>query len=368
MLISSILLISFTFIFYKLFLKNPEIKWQFKIVDFIFTLVSKYYTKLKSKNFNRERFKKIENLISPKKFATNKKFIKGILIEDLLIKSQWKDDPYSNKNIPIKIFVPEISTKNSEKKLPIMVNIHGGGFVLEFNNDKSINLAKENMIVISVQYRLAPEHRYPTALEDCYSVFDYIGKKQNEILNKFADYEKISVIGDSAGGNLSALIPFLIRDRKLNVKLSHQILIYPTMMIDLKKETESKKNLKGKDYILSNELMEWFIKEYLNLNADNGINDDNDKRKYEVFEEGNVSPLNQKDFTGLPPALIILATQDILYSDGIIYADLLSKNKIRNEVVEYKSVHGFYAIEGLAEEREAHKCIIEYLKKNKFID
>ena len=361
--ISLILITLLIYIYYILFKKNSEIKWYFKVLDFILGIISLHYCKIGTNNFNRKRVNKIENFFNKEKFDTNKKFIKGVMIEDVIIESQWKEDPYFNKKIPIKIFIKEqIQEKNAEnfnteniniKQLPILVNIHGGGFVLEFNDDKSELLSRENMIVISIKYRLAPEHKYPTALEDCYSVFDYISKKKNSTLNKYADYDKISIIGDSAGGNLAALIPFLIKERNLPIRISQQILIYPTMLI--KGETESLKRLKGKDYILPNDLMQWFIKAYLGPDY------------HKLYEDKFVSPLKQKNFDGIPEALIILATQDILYSDGILYSELLTKKNVINEIKEFESVHGFYSAQGLPEEKEANKIIFEYLRRNKFI-
>jgi len=363
MILSTFGLIFFSLIFYKIFLKNREIRWQFKCADFIIGIISRYYFKIGTKNFNRARFIRADNFVSPKLLDTNGSFKSGVLISDVLVQSQWKEDPYENKNIPIKIFVPEISNSKNFKKLPILVNIHGGGYVLEFNDDKSLFLSKENMIIISVKYRLAPEHKYPAALEDCYSVFDYISKKENSILNKFADYEKIGVIGDSAGANLSASMPFLIKERNLPIKLNLQILIYPNMFI--KGETESRKKLKGKEYFLSPDLLDWFEESYLGINkySDNI----NDNTFIDLYEERFVSPLKQKDFNGIPPALIILATQDIIYTDGNLYSKLLSKNNVKNEVKEIESVHAFYTIRGLSEEKEANECIFEYLRKNKFL-
>ena len=141
MLFLTLFLILITFIIYKLFIKNPEINFIIKIVDF-FQKILNCYTKLYTNNFNRKRFNQIKNFFSKEKLSTNKKFINGVLIEDVLIDSQWINDPYPNKKIPIKIFIPEINNEENEiidknknkNKLPIMVNIHGGGFVLDYND------------------------------------------------------------------------------------------------------------------------------------------------------------------------------------------------------------------------------------------
>jgi acetyl esterase len=215
--------------------------------------------------------------------------------------------------------------------------------------DRSTEFAKLGMIVVKLHYRLAPEHRFPTAVEDSYSTLSYIFKKEHELLEK-ADLSRVVIIGDSAGGNLSAVLPLLARDRGLttDVKISHQILIYPTMLQRNSPESYTKY---ANGYLLSKNVMFWINDQYL------------DDEKH--YNNPYANPLKAESLENLPSALIILATDDILYDDGKMYGEALKQANVTVEFKEYVSAHGFFGFLGLnAEEIEAFYYIRDYLKRN----
>jgi acetyl esterase len=333
-------------IIFFIFIKDPHIRWQHKILHY----ASEALGKLSGVggSFNREIFSIfISKFFAPSKYHTGGKYINDVLIEEITVLSRWKLDPAENKQFKIHMYVP----KTYSKKLPVMINIHGGGFVHEYNDGKSFEFAKEGMIVISVWYRLAPEHKYPTALEDCYSTLVWLNETNNDLVMKYADLDKIVVMGDSAGGNLAALLPFIVKERNYPRNISHQILIYPTMAS--KNETESNIKYRESGYLINTILIEWFLDQYL--------------PHEHLLENPLVNPSKNTNFSSIPPALIILARFDPLYSEGKHYAELLKSHKINVQVEEYDSIHGFCAVSGTSEEIDAYNKIVTYLKNNKFL-
>ncbi len=202
--------------------------------------------------------------------------------------------------IPIRIYRPK-----TEQPHPVLISMHGGGWVrgsLDGDEFRSHFIAHEaGCAVVSVDYRLAPDHRYPAALEDCYDVTEWVAD-QAQVLG--FDAARMGVMGDSAGGNLAAAVALKARDEG-GPALSCQVLLYPICDHDFDRPSYIE-NAQGK--LLTRELMQWFWDQYA---------DDADR------DQQYLSPLRAKDLSGLPPALIITAQYDPLRDEGELYAQKL---------------------------------------------
>jgi acetyl esterase len=181
-------------------------------------------------------------------------------------------------------------------------------------------------LVVSVDYRLAPEFTFPAAHEDAWTALQWARKN---IAGLNGDPNRIIVSGDSAGANLAACIAF--RAKKENIKLAGQVLVYP--WVDGRINSASvERNAKG--YFLTKETMLWFQKKYTPDPKD--------------YCNPLVSPLFEDDFSGLAPAFVITAEYDPLLDDGKSYADKMSAAGVRVLYKEYKGlVHGFFNIPGI---------------------
>ncbi len=202
--------------------------------------------------------------------------------------------------IPIRIYRPK-----TEQPHPVLISMHGGGWVrgsLDGDEFRSHFIAHEaGCAVVSVDYRLAPDHRYPAALEDCYDVTEWVA---DQALVLGFDAARMGVMGDSAGGNLAAAMALKARDEG-GPALSCQVLLYPICDHDFDRPSYIE-NAQGK--LLTRELMQWFWDQYA---------DDADR------DQQYLSPLRAKDLSGLPPALIITAQYDPLRDEGELYAQKL---------------------------------------------
>ncbi len=223
--------------------------------------------------------------------------------------------------VPVRIYRPSV-----KKNLTAIIYFHGGGFV-QYNLDSHDNvcrrLAKTNKaVVISVDYRLAPEYKFPIPLDDCYDATKWVLDQHTELgINK----SEIFVAGDSAGGNLATVVcRLLLKDE--NINLAGQILIYPCTDATLKQPSIARL---GNGYFLSEEKMNWFMNHYT--------------RNRDDCHNPNVSPLFAKDLIGLPPTFLFTAEYDPLLDDGRKYAELLSASGVDVLYKEYPGmIHGFF--------------------------
>jgi len=225
-------------------------------------------------------------------------------------------------NIPLRIY-QNIEAKDQR----VIIYYHGGGFVL-YGLDSHDNVCRRlckmnNCIVVSVDYRLAPEHTFPAAHEDAFHAIKWVIKN---IKDYGGNPQDLVVAGDSAGGNLSACMAH--RCKKENIKLSAQVLIYP--WVDGKLDNPSIKR-NGKGYLLTEESMLWFQKQYT-------------PRKEDQLKP-EVSPYYENDFAGLAPAFILTGEFDPLLDDGFKYYQLLKNGGNKVVYKEYPQlVHGFFNI------------------------
>jgi|JI10StandDraft_1071094.scaffolds.fasta_scaffold106312_3 acetyl esterase len=209
--------------------------------------------------------------------------------------------------------------------LPTLVYFHGGGWVigdLDTHDALCRNLTNETGArVIAVDYRLAPEHRFPGAVDDCFAAVKWI---EQNAASLGVDANRMAVAGDSAGGNLAAVVCMLAR-QKGGPRIVYQLLIYP--VTQWKAETGSMSSF-AEGYFLEKKAMHWFFDQYA------AGADPNDWR---------LSPLAAQDLSGLPRAYVVTAGFDPLRDEGKAYADKLNRAGVAAVHVDYPGmVHGFF--------------------------
>jgi acetyl esterase len=235
--------------------------------------------------------------------------------------------PGPDGDLPVRLYASEYGGLR-----PALIYFHGGGFVfgnLETHDAVCRALAKESGgVVISVDYRLSPEHKFPAAVEDAYAATVWAAASAERL---GIDPHRIAVGGDSAGGNLATVIAMRCRDAG-GPELAAQLLIYPVTDVS-SFETGSHREL-GEGYFLTRAGMEWFTSHYL-ASA-------NQARHPEV------SPLLATDLSGLPAALVITAEFDPLRDEGEAYAQRLQEAGVRVTVSRYPGmIHGFVSMRGV---------------------
>ena len=249
--------------------------------------------------------------------------------------------PTPNGDLPIRLYTPE-----GDGPLPVLVFFHGGGWVvgnLESHDATCRTLANAaGCITLAVDYRLAPEHKFPAAPEDCYEATKWA------VLNAAAlggDPQRVAVGGDSAGGNLAAAVALMSGDRGAP-SLAYQLLLYPVTNHSF--DTESCKQ-NGEDYLLTKDSMVWFWDHYL----------END-------EAGNApyaSPLQAKYVNSPPPGLVITAEFDPLRDEGEAYGKRLQDAGADIKISRYDgTIHGFFSFFHLDAQKKALAEVAEELK------
>ncbi|MBP1687639.1 MAG: alpha/beta hydrolase family protein [Deltaproteobacteria bacterium] len=228
--------------------------------------------------------------------------------------------------IPVRIYWP----RAGRDPLPMVVYFHGGGWVLgdlESHDPLCRALANEvGTVVLSVDYRLAPEHRFPAAAEDAYAATVWAAAHAAEL---GATRSRLAVAGDSAGGNLAAVVPLMARDRG-GPPLRGQLLVYP--VTDCARNTPSyEENAEG--YFLTAAHMRWYWEQYLGA-ADGS--------------HPYASPLRAPDLSGLPRAYVVTAEYDPLRDEGEAYAHRLRDSGVPVTVRRYDGMfHGFFSLADL---------------------
>ena len=235
--------------------------------------------------------------------------------------------PGPERSIPIRVYAPEDGPDDSPG---VFVTFHGGGWVLgDLDTHDPFCRAVTNAadcLVISVDYRRAPEHPFPAAVEDCYAAVEWAADYAPDL---GGDPERLAVGGDSAGGNLAAAVTLLARDRD-GPDLCHQSLIYPAVNSAVGEEFDSYEE-NGAGYLLERESMEWYDERY--------IQDDLDARNEYA------APLLARDLSGLPAATVITAGFDPLRDEGIAYADRLEESGVAVEHEHFpEMIHAFVSM------------------------
>lgn len=265
------------------------------------------------------------------------------------IKTTHKVIQGENGDIPVRIYSPK-----SNEKMPALVFIHGGGFIAGsvdvVENPCKLIAKKANAVVISVDYRLAPEHKFPKGFTDCFDVIKWVYNNGEEIN---VDSNKIGVSGDSAGGNLSAVCTLKDRDLGTNM-IKYQALIYPATIIS-DKETP---------------YYNWSIDEYeiksneeLVKKAVYGLQDTAEMLSLymedrSLAEDKYVSPLLVEDLSNLPKTLMVVGEYDFIRVQGEVYSKRLKESNVDCRTIRYRGMdHAF--IDKLGLYPQAEDCMNE---------
>ena len=228
--------------------------------------------------------------------------------------------------------------------LPTLIYFHGGGFIagsLESHDGLCRLFAAEGGFkLIAVDYRLAPEHRYPAAVDDAWAATQWIEENAAQL---GVDAGRIAVGGDSAGGMLAAIVTQLARE-KGGVQIAYQLLLFPNTQMG--GETASLNEF-AVGYFLERRAIEYFYSLYLTPDADKN--------------SSKVSPLRARDFAGLPPAYVMLAGYDPLHDEGYAYAEKLRAAGVKVTVADYpEMVHGFIYLQTVLP--QAHDAVARAAK------
>jgi len=227
--------------------------------------------------------------------------------------------------IPVRIYRPR-----ADAPLPVVVYFHGGGFVIGdiATHDTTCQRLAAGVpaVVVSVDYRLAPEHRFPAAVVDCDAATAWVAAHASEL---GGDPARLAVAGDSAGGNLSAVVARRARDAG-GPPIAFQLLVYPVtdMRCTLPSHTEN-----GTGYLLDTDAITWFMDNYF-ADADR--------------LQPDASPLLVEDLSGLPPAFVLTAEFDPLRDEGEAYAERLRAAGVSVTTSRYDGmIHGFYGLDSV---------------------
>ncbi|MET7517728.1 alpha/beta hydrolase [Streptomyces sp. NPDC005480] len=234
--------------------------------------------------------------------------------------------PAGAPEVPVRMYWPAEEATD----LPVVIFCHGGGWVLcDLDTHDRTCRAMSNAtgaIVVSVDYRKAPEHRFPAAVDDTYAVFSWV---TGHAAGLGGDPARIAVAGDSAGGNLAAALTLMARDRSGPMP-RFQLLVYP--VLDHAQDTASyRENALG--YFTTADHLRWYWQQYLGEEGDG--------------THPYASPLRAVDLAGLPPAHIVTAEYDPLRDEGEAYGRRLRQAGVEAEVQRYDGVvHGFFGMSG----------------------
>jgi acetyl esterase len=234
--------------------------------------------------------------------------------------------PGPDCEIPIRIYTPDAPAPR-----PALVYFHGGGWVvcdLDTHDVVCTAIAhRAGAVVIAVDYRLAPEHKFPAAVTDSYAATAWVASNAKRL---GIDPKRISVGGDSAGGNLAAVVSLKSRDQD-GPAIELQVMVYP--VTDLSSFATPSYQEFGENHYLTKSEMEWFRDHYL--------------RSMEDARDPHASPLLTLDLSGLPPALIITAECDPLRDEGEAYAKRLANDGVAVTYTCYPGmIHPFFSLSG----------------------
>jgi acetyl esterase/lipase len=237
--------------------------------------------------------------------------------------------PGPASDVPVRIYWPR-EAKGSEL-FPALLWFHGGGFVigdLDTHDSACRLLANQtDCMVVAVHYRLAPEFKFPAAVEDAHAALRWLALHGREI---GADTDRIAVGGDSAGANLASVMAILARDEGYP-KLAFQLLIYPCTAPEPEMPSHRKF---AEGYLLTRNNIVWFYKHYLRTQRD--------------IKDFRFAPLVTEDLSNLPPALLLVAGYDPLRDEGVAYAQRLIEAGNRVTLVNYEGmIHGFILAGGV---------------------
>ncbi|KXO80012.1 alpha/beta hydrolase [Acinetobacter venetianus] len=226
----------------------------------------------------------------------------------------------ASHSVKVRVYRPETTGS-----LPTIVFFHGGGFVmgdLDTHDDICRNLCKQiNSVVVAVDYRLAPEHPFPAAIEDALIATKYVITHKHE----FGGSDIVAVAGDSAGGNLAAVVAQQMDT--LGLRLTAQLLIYPAL--DHIEAVHKSRTENAHGYFLELETFKWFFEQYAGSKKD--------------FNDPLFLPMKANIHKSIAPAIIIVAEFDPLRDEGKAYGEILNNEGVKAEVIIAEGmIHGFF--------------------------
>lgn len=230
--------------------------------------------------------------------------------------------------------------------VPLIVYLHGGGFVLcDLDSHDACCRRLANgvgAVVVSVDYRLAPEHQFPAAVDDAWAATRWAAAHAVDL---GADPSRLVVAGDSAGGNLATVVSMMARDNG-GPAIAFQVLIYP-VVDQRRKAAKASERAESARGVLSAEHMRWFTEQYLGPDGDRA-----DVRASPILGE----------FSGLPPAHVVTGERDPLCDEGELYAELLNNAGVPASAKQYPGMfHGFFNLPDdipLAEQANTDVCAV----------
>lgn len=241
-----------------------------------------------------------------------------------------------NGAIPLRMYKP---LKAGTAPLPVLVYFHGGGWVIG-DRDTHDSLCRQlanasRCAVVSVDYRLGPEHRFPGAVDDCIAATYWV-RRQAQALG--LDASRLAVGGDSAGGNLAAVVAIAARDGGHGeLPIAFQLLIYPAT--DMRRTAPSH-TTNGQGYLLTRDTINYFHDHYI------------DDAAHDL--DWRASPLLHPDLSRLPPAFVLTAGYDPLRDEGLMYSQRLSEAGSRaTHICFERQIHGFITMGRVIDEANA---------------
>ncbi len=247
--------------------------------------------------------------------------------------------------IPLRLYLPLSAAVRADVSghgqpsgaLPVLVFFHGGGWVIG-DLDSHDTLCRElangaGIAVVAVDYRMGPEHRFPAAVDDCIAATYWVHSQAAEL---GLDPARMAVGGDSAGGNLAAVVAIAVRDGA-PLKLAYQLLIYPAT--DMRRSAPSHTH-NGQGYLLTQDTMRYFHDHYIT--------------QPEHDHDWRASPLLHANLANLPPALVLTAGYDPLRDEGLHYAQRLTEAGNRATHLSFeRQIHGFILMGRVIDEANA---------------
>lgn len=248
--------------------------------------------------------------------------VSGLKIRDRIITQ-------NQQAIPVRYYQPLKSPANKS----IVVYYHGGGWTIgsRDSHDRFCQLMCDQVgiPVLSVEYRLAPENPYPAAADDAFAAYQWVLDNHEDL---GIDPNRVVVAGDSAGGNLAAVVSLMARDKGITLP-EYQVLIYP--VTDLRQNSESYAQF-ASGFVLTASIMDWFISSYVPV----------EEERLQAY----ASPLLAESLENLPPAIVTVAGYDPLYDDGETYADKLKASGVPVTLLKHESLsHGYVTMTGTVE-------------------
>ena len=238
--------------------------------------------------------------------------------------------------VPLRAYRPAGS--DAAAVLPVLVYFHGGGWTIGDLDTHDV-LCRElangsGCAVVAVDYRVGPEQRFPAAVDDCIAATRWVHEHAAELK---VDPARLAVGGDSAGGNLAAVVTIDARDAGATPPIAFQLLIYPAT--DMRCVAESHRT-NGEGYLLTRETIEYFRAHYID-----------DARHY---DDWRASPLLAADLSNLPPAFVLTAGYDPLRDEGLAYSQRLTESGSRSTHVCFeRQIHGFITMGRVVDEANA---------------